>query len=78
MRLFPILTLLLPLLTAAPLQADPWKLTGESDRRQITPDLFYCKRTAVRAADATEASLLRAPPPPLCSSKNALMDRLPV
>jgi hypothetical protein len=57
MRLFPILTLLLPLLTAAPLQADPWKLTGESDRREITPDLFYCKRTAVRAADATEASV---------------------
>jgi hypothetical protein len=38
------------------LHAAPWTFKGESERQEITPDLLYCRRTAVRGYDATEAA----------------------
>ncbi len=42
------------------LPAAEWQFTGETDRQQITPELVYAKRTAVRTTDGTEATALLA------------------
>lgn len=49
-------TFLLPLALLACAQGAEWRFSAESDRREITPELLYVKRTVVRASDALEAT----------------------
>jgi hypothetical protein len=53
-----LLLLLTPCL--APLTAGEWRFRAEAERQQITPELSFAKRTAVRASDGMEATVLLA------------------